>query len=654
MAGFEIGISGINAARRALDVIGNNIANAGTDGYQRQEIMLTPAFSVPIGEFYYGQGVEIDGVRRIVDELLNAEILRQNSSMTQLGRELSALKMIETNFAELSDSGLSNAIDDFFNAINEFSLQPQSQVYESKLINAASTLSSKFNSASESLSALSETVIYEAEAITDEINTLADSIADLNRKIVSYETIGASANDLRNERDQVLARLSELVEINTINRDDGSVDVTIRATGDIIAMGGQAGQDFSVNPIASGIIGFGVANLDQYVSSLTGGELGGLLRLNNEYIKNIEENLNTLFRAITVEFNKLHSQGLGPNGAFSNLSGKAVGSSELSQWQPPLDVPARLYINITDTAADTRTRTYIELESDDTISTIAAKLDAISGINAYVNNAGLYISSDSGYKFDFLPGANPAPSTDFAASTATAAISGIYSGTTDDTYTFTVSGSGDIGVDDPIAMVITNSAGDVVKTVNIGLGYEAGTNIEIENGLKFSLSTGAVVNGDSFTSQALASSDPSGFLAAAGLNTFFSGTSAGLMSVDASILNGTRKVAVSLGSEVYDNSNIIKFKSLATQTFSDLENKTLTDYYQNITADLGQSISITEMKFNGLDAVVKSLKQRRDDNSGVDINAETTKLMAFEQMFQGCSKYISVCKQVMDELFSVI
>ena len=83
MSNFDIGLSGLSAAQRALDVIGNNIANAATEGYHRQRIELTPAYASQNGPAMIGGGVDVAGVGRMINTLLEDEILRQQSSRSR-------------------------------------------------------------------------------------------------------------------------------------------------------------------------------------------------------------------------------------------------------------------------------------------------------------------------------------------------------------------------------------------------------------------------------------------------------------------------------------------------------------------------------------------------------------------------------------------
>ena len=134
MDSYSIGISGLDAAQKAIGIIGNNIANAATEGYHRQRINLTPAYASQLGSILLGGGVNVSGVTRMIDSLLEQEILRQQSSLAQLSRELGSLRTVESAFGELSvGSSLSTAIDEFFNALQDLTAHPSEPSHELRL-----------------------------------------------------------------------------------------------------------------------------------------------------------------------------------------------------------------------------------------------------------------------------------------------------------------------------------------------------------------------------------------------------------------------------------------------------------------------------------------------------------------------------------------
>ncbi|MHC4158124.1 MAG: flagellar hook-associated protein FlgK, partial [Planctomycetota bacterium] len=228
MDSFSIGISGLSAAQKALDIIGNNIANAATEGYHRQRINLTPAYVTEVGSLLLGGGVDLDSITRVIDSFLEQEILRQRSSLEQVSQEYAMLRTIEGTFGELSEgSGLSAAIDNFFNALQDLSAHPTEGIWQRQAVTAAETMANQFRTLGEFFTTLETQIRLEADNTIVQINSLINKIAELNGNIQRLEVTGGQANNLRDQRDQCIAELSALVGVETQDREYGVVDVSV-------------------------------------------------------------------------------------------------------------------------------------------------------------------------------------------------------------------------------------------------------------------------------------------------------------------------------------------------------------------------------------------------------------------------------------------
>ncbi len=173
MDSFSIGISGLNAAQRAFDIIGNNVANAATDGYHRQRIELRPSYSSQVGALLLGGGVDVVGVTRLIDGLLEQEILRQESLLGQVSQEFVTLQTVENAFGELLEgSGLSAAIDNFFNALQDLSAHPTEIIWQSQIVTAAKTMAGQFRTLGEFLADLKNQIELEAKNTIEQVNIL--------------------------------------------------------------------------------------------------------------------------------------------------------------------------------------------------------------------------------------------------------------------------------------------------------------------------------------------------------------------------------------------------------------------------------------------------------------------------------------------------
>ncbi len=254
----------------------------------------------------------------------------------------------------------------------------------------------------------------------------------------------------------------------------------------------------------------------------------------------------------------------------------------------------------------------------------------------------LNIQADTNYTFDFLPAVLPLPT----ASTLTGApptisVSGIYTGTSNDTFQFTVVGTGAVG-NGTLQLEVRDGAAQLITTLNVGAGYAAGDKLDIGNGIKISLSSGDLNAGETFDVDAFSTSDTSGLIAAVGINTLLSGTNVSNMAVCSDIVSTPGRVASALGADMTDNTNALRMYDLKNQALTSLNSLTPGQFYRQIVTDVGQQLFIKEARKDNIESMVQNLNNQQGEISGVDINDEAAKLLAFEQMFQAMGKYLSI------------
>jgi len=653
MSNYSIAISGFDAAQKAFDVIGNNIANAATDGYHRQRINLKPEYTTQAGSILIGGGVDVTGATRLIDSLLEQEIYCQRSSLQQISQELTTLKTIENAFGELSaGSSLSKAIDEFFNALQDLSAHPSEIVWQNQAVTVGQNLADHFKTLGEFLNRLENRIILEADNTIEQINTLISQIAELNDKIEGIEVVGGQANSLRDQRDQRIAELAELILVETYSREYGVVDVIIAgipvvsgASVTELEVGLNENQDIGISPVGS----------INYNTNIQGGRLGGLLSLKNELIYGFRNDVDDLAKTIIQMVNQYHVQGVGSQGSFTELTGWKMTSESLADIEPPV-TDGEIYIRVTNTSTGEITRHEIDIDaSADSLSTIATAISAITGLDASVVSSKLSIQAQTNYKFDFLPAvlSDPTASDLTAASPPTISVSGIYNGTENQTFTFTVVGTDSVG-NGNLKLEVENGASEVITTLNIGVGYAAGDKLDIGNGIKISVSTGDLNADDSFEIDAFANTDTSGVLAAVGINTFFSGSSATDMAVCSEITNSPGRIATALGTDLTDNTNVLRLADLKNQTISGLNNMTPGEFYNRLVANMGQQISVRQMREDNLEIMIQNLASSQSEISGVNINDEAAQMLIFEQMFQAMAKYLNMVQSSLMTMMEII
>lgn len=653
MANFAIGLNGISAAQKGMEVVGNNIANASTDGYHRRDVVLTPSYSSQKGDVLLGGGVDIKGVERVIDNLLEQEIFRQQSFLEKMNLEFDTLGSIENALGELytEDGGLNAAMDKFFNSIQDLSLQPTESVWQNQLITSADSMASQFRTIGSYLTDLENELKLEADNNIQEVNSLIKQIANFNHEIEKMELSGSKANSLRDRRDQCINELSKMINVQTIQRDHGIVDIE---AGGISVVVGTSAMELKVGINHDEKFGFTVVGDDHYISDINGGRLGAFFSLVNDHIAGVRDKLDNLATTIIQEVNKIHVQGIGPNGSFNDLIGWTMETENLSEIKPPVE-SGTFYIRLTNTATGETTRHAVNVDaSTDTVSTIAAKIDTISGLNARFESNRLKINADANYQYDFLPGVLDQP-TDTSGLTAPApdiTVGGIYDGTQNQTAVCTIMGTGEIGVDSDLKIKV--DIGGEIHTVNVGEGYAAGDPIDVGQGITISLDTGTLNDGEQFTIQAIAESDQTGFLAAVGMNTFFSGSSASNIGVCERIKQTPSLIATASSSIAGDNSNIQKMIDLKSTQLDNLNSMEFGDYYRRMINNVGQEIEVRQVQKDTADVMMKNLVNRKGVVSGVDVNSEAAKMMMYEQMFQAMAKYISTLQKSVDTIMGLV
>ena len=649
MSNFSIGLTGLRVAQQAIEIVGTNITNASTDGYHRQEIRVSP---MPMNSMNgSGGGAEVTDIKRQINGLLEMELLRQRPQQTQTEHEIAALRTLEAALGTLNDNGLGVAIDNYFNALSELAAQPNSQAHMEQVAWMGNAMASGFRNLAHFVHQQKNSLHQEAVATTVEINNILETIASYNGKIQDIETTGGNTNLLEDRRDEEISKLSELMEISTHNVGGGMVN--IEAWGMPIVVRTKS-TPLEVSLVGENMIGISPQGANYFTTDVTGGKIGSIFNLHNNIIPDIKQSFDALAKSVIDTVNQLHTQGVSSNGSFSELTGWSSSLDPIDQWSPGVEA-GDAYVRVTNTATGATTRTqFITLDpTTDTLQDVATALNAVANISASNNSGKLQIIADSGYTFDFVPAISTTPDSSTLTGTASPTFSGVFDGDTNTTYTFTVNGTGDVSTSGDLFLEVSDGSG-VVTNVSVGNGYAPGDSIEIENGISISLSPGSLVNGETFTLNAIASSDETGVLAALGMNTFFQGDDASSIMVTDRIMDDPSQIAASIGPDLNDNRNLQRLADLVESTSSELGGLTPDNYFKQLLTGIGQNIAARQARGEALSTVRNQLLTQRDYASGVDVNEEAAKLMMFEQMFQAVSKFISTQNQAFKELMTLI
>ena len=659
MGNFDIGLSGITVAQRAIDLIGTNVSNANTEGYHRQDMRISPrGFGYSAG--ILAGGVEVADIRRGIDFLIEAEYTRQRPQLGQISQELSALQTLESALGTLTNSGLIASVSDFFGSLRDLSGQPTSVPLQEQAVWSARAMTTQFNNLAEFVVGLESHLTHEAGIVVQQANDLIGLIASANGEIRATLANGGNANLLMGRRDQAVNELSELIDTD-VRRVDADGMVNLSVWGSPIITGSNS-IGLEVTTAAHADLGISVLGANHFRTELRGGKLGAILALKNDIIPNIKADLDALANQVASSINAHHFQGIGGAGSFTDLIGVARPETAVGDWGAGITA-GDSYVRITNVETGEVVRRAVNVALTDTLADVAAKIDGLTdaggtaALTASVANNKLRIQVNDADKFryDFLPTPIPEFGTLWTVgNTSVPAITGAYSGTINQDYTVTVVGGGQVGIDTGLTVEVHNGAGELVGTLDVGSGYAAGDVLTMDNGMSIAFGAGALVAGDSFTVQAYATTDETGLLAAAGMNTLLSGNTALNIAVREDILADATRFATSLDAAGSDNFNVLRMQLISETSYAALGDATPEGALLGVIVQVGQDIAMREAQVLSMETVAQQLLNQRDAISGVDINAETAKLLVFQQQFQAAAKFVSAQSKMMDVVLDLL
>ena len=252
---LNIAATGVRAARAALDVSSQNIANAATTGYVRRSVQLSELAGAS-GFGYNGSlslnGVRVAGITRNVDAFRQSEARRTGSDAGRAETELSAYQNAES---ALETAQLYPALTGFEDSLQRLTADPVSPSLRANVIESARTLTRTFAIAAQGLDAVRDGLHVSAAAGTDQVNQLAQQLARVNVQLQRTQP-GTDQVALLDQRDSLLKDLSALTDITATFGTNQSVDVRIGGAAGPQLVSGDAATPLALITAADGTISF--------------------------------------------------------------------------------------------------------------------------------------------------------------------------------------------------------------------------------------------------------------------------------------------------------------------------------------------------------------------------------------------------------------
>jgi flagellar hook-associated protein 1 len=631
---LSIGTRAMFANYAALQTIGHNIANANTEGYSRQQVELATAQGQFTGAGFFGKGVDVAAVTRSHNAFLTREAATASSQAAADGARLEQLQRLEAVFPP-GEAGLGHAASALLNAAVDLASRPQDLSTRQVVLARAQDMAQRYAAAGAQIDTLQDGVVQDLQVAVASVNRLTQGIATVNEQIARVSGSGQTPNDLLDQRDQLVAELSEYMQVTTLPADDGTLGVFV-AGGQRLVLGTQstnlafASDEFDITRGAIAVNDSGT--LRTLPSSLlAGGSIGGLLRFQNEDLTDARAAVGRMAAAFSTRANEQQALGLDlrtPPGSGAPLF--EVGAPlALAAQSNARDVAGNFIGSVSMTIADesalqaseytlepdaaTPGQFLLTRRADGLVRTIASG-DTVDGLVINVSAAA------AGDRFLLQPVSRAAVNMRRVLDDprGLAAASPLQA----------ERGNGNTGTATVASLAVVDPAADPQQTASITFTSATGAyDWELRD-----RTSNALLSSGSGTWQ------PGQAIALNGFELRLDGVPA---SGDAFTVSQTQYPNVS-------NGNALAFAALRDATF--IGGESITDAYGSVMAGVGVSVQGARTAADASGAVASQARDRVSAETGVNLDEEAARLIQFQQSYQAAAKVLQVAQSVFDTL----
>ncbi len=628
-----VGQSALNAAQTGLVTTGHNIANVNTPGYSRQVVVQSAAPGQDIGVGFVGKGADVVTVKRIYNEFLQNQVLSSQTSKNSLDSYYAQIRQIDNMLADPT-AGVSATMQDFFAGVQDVASNPSAAASRQAMLSSAQALAARFQSVGGRLDELRQGVNGQVAAGIDVINSYAQQIASLNDAIEKAQGTageGKPANDLLDQRDQVISDLSKEIKVSVVKQNN-SYNVFI-GNGQALTVGTQV---FKLVPATSPTdpsriqVGY-LSNGTMSVladSSLPGGKLGGLLEFRANTLDAAQNALGRVAIGLAATFNAQHQLGQDQNGA--------LGGAFFTAGAPIVNASSANIGAATVTAAVTDATQ---------LTTSDYRLQRINGVGGVgIDYVVTRLTDGQQTKFAAFP------------QTIDGVTIGNPAGTLNDgdEYLIQPTASGATGFRVAINDIAKIAAAAPIRTAapvaNTGTGQISAGTVNAPPPVNANLQqpvTLTFTSATTFNVSGTGTGNPAGVAYVDGGNISYNGWT---IQISGTPANGDTFTIGPNTAGVGDNRNALLLGNL--QTSNTLANGTLTYQaaYTHMVSQVGNKTREVEASGKAESKMLEQAVQAQQAESGVNLDEEAANLMRYQQAYQAAAKVM----QTADKLFELL
>ncbi|HEX5125991.1 MAG TPA: flagellar hook-associated protein FlgK [Rhodocyclaceae bacterium] len=640
---LDIGLTGLNAAQAALLTTSHNIANANVDGFTRQQIVQTTQQPMFTGEGFFGSGTKVETVKRIYSQYLENQVMSADTTHSQLDTYNTQVSQIDNLLGDTT-VGLTPALQSFFDGVQQVAANPASVPSRQAMLSNAQSLATSFQTIAQRLTEIQDGVEGQISSSVTNINSYAAQIAALNKSIITSQVAGPTqpANDLMDQRGELVEQLNREVGVTTITQDDGSVNVFI-GNGQPLVVGINSytvtatpsvddGQSLSVG------LKLPTGNSVQIPDSLiSGGNLGGLLQFRADALRPAQDALGRVAVGITETFNAQHKLGQDLDGVMGGNFFTPLTPTVQNLPDPTTGIPPAATLSGSYTSVANLTNEDYILAYDGTNYSLTRQSDnsvVYSGATLPTNVDGFSLSVASGTvaagdRFLIQP-------TRFAAQNVQVAIQDtrLIAAGAPFTTAAASSNTGTSSISQGSVVSSTGIASTPPHMGNITLTFDAGTNL-------FTL--GGAAAGTLAYNPVSDSAGKTFTLASPNISFTIGGTPN----------TGDVFNIASNDSGVSDNRNAVALGGLQSVKTLLGGSASFQSAYSQLVSDVGSQTRQSEVGVSSQEGLLTQAKASQQSLSGVNLDEEASNLLRFQQAYQASAKVMSIADKLFDAVLSI-
>ncbi|MBU6459494.1 MAG: flagellar hook-associated protein FlgK [Proteobacteria bacterium] len=628
---FNIGLGALNAAEVGITTTGQNIANASTPGYSRQEVLQSAAQPQTASYGFLGSGVQIDSIQRVYSQFLVDQSMSAQAQSASYNTYYAQAQPVDQMLSDQT-SGLQPAIQGFFSSLQSVANNPQSVPSRQAFLSSAQSLVTQINGTASTLSSIRNGINSSITSTVQTINSLASQVASLNQQILQLQSAANNnpPNDLLDQRQQLINQINQQIGVKTVTESNGNVDLYV-GSGQSLVIGNQA-MTLSASPDPENPSNTDIAYVLKGTSgilpssTLTGGNLGGMLQFRNQTLDAAQNGIGQLAVVLSQTMNQQNQLGMDLNGSLGGNLFTPPASPQVLANASNTTPASALTVSISN-ASKLQASDY-RLAYDGTNYTITRLSDNVS--TTYPNTTTFPISLDG---MSITVNTAPNPGESFLIRPVANGASNM-----------------SLAITDPARVAAANPVASSAGNSNIGNATISPVSISSQAALS-EVSPPVVFTYDATTNSLVDNQTPSTSIPyVSGQPITYKGNMT--FTVTGQPQNGDTFTLQSNAGATGDNTNALVMAGMETQNLVQ-GTTTFEGSFGQLVSKVGTNTSSANVNGQAQKALYQQIQNSQQSVSGVNLDEEAANLLKYQQNYQAAGKLLSISSQLFQSLLQI-